>query len=71
MKLENSAKAEKGFIEKSLTIQNLDDGTYLITAKAIPTGKKKEQTLHMVFTQNGLNALVGTWLMFADKEVAE
>lgn len=71
MRLENSAKVEKGFIEKSLIIENENDGTYLITAKSIPTGKKKEQLIEMTFSQNALNALVGTWLMFADKEVAE
>lgn len=71
MRLENSAKVEKGFIEKSLIIESPKDGMYRITAKSIPTGKKKEQLIEMTFSQNAFNALVGTWLMFADKEVAE
>lgn len=66
MIMENSALVEKGFIEKTLTIKKLPNGNYKISAKSIPTGKKKEQVIEMEFTQNGLNALVGTWMIFAD-----
>lgn len=68
MKLSNAAKTEKGFIEKDITIQNLPNNEYLIEVRAVPTGKKKEDYIKMKFTQNGLNALVGTWMMFCDKE---
>lgn len=68
MKMSNVAKTEKGFIEKELTIKNLSNGEYLIEAKAIPVGKKEEETIQMTFTQNGLNALVGTWMVFCNEE---
>lgn len=68
MKLSNEAKVEKGFIEKNITIQNLPNGEYLIEAKAVPLGKKKEENIQMTFSQNGLNALVGTWMIFCEKD---
>ena len=43
MKLENVAKVEKGFIEKTISIQELPNGNVEIVAKAIHTGKKKDQ----------------------------
>lgn len=66
MNMENAALSEKGFIEKTLGIKTLKNGNYEITAKALPTGKSKEQVITMEFTQNGLNALVGTWMILAD-----
>lgn len=68
MKLENVAKVEKGFIEKSISIQPLDNGNFEIVAKAIPTGKKKDQEIRMEFTQRGYLALVGCWLALAEEE---
>lgn len=62
MKLENCAQVETGFIEKSLTIESNDNGTYKITAKEKPTGNKKERIVEMTFTANGIAALLGTWL---------
>ena len=51
MKLENVAKVEKGFIEKTISIQELPNGNVEIVAKAIHTGKKKDQEIRMEFTQ--------------------
>ena len=59
MNNEHTALDEKGFIEKSISVQNLDSGNYLVTAYELPTGKKKERVITMEFTQNGINALLG------------
>ena len=71
MKLENVAKVEKRFIEKTISIQELPNGNVEIVAKAIPTGKKKDQEIRMEFTQRGYLALIGSWMIFAENEVAE
>jgi hypothetical protein len=64
MKIENVGKVEKGFIEKTVSVEELENGEYLVTAKAIPTGKKKVEEISMTFTKNGLNALLGNlWAM--------
>lgn len=59
MNIEHTALDEKGFIEKSISVQNLDSGNYLVTAYELSTGKKKERVITMEFTQNGINALLG------------
>lgn len=59
MRLEHTAMDEKGFIEKNISVQKMDDGNYLVTAYELPTGKKEERAITMEFTQNGMNALVG------------
>lgn len=69
MKLENVAKVEKGFIEKSISIEPLPNGNFEIVAKAIHTGKKKDQEIRMEFTPRGYMALVGCWLALAENEV--
>lgn len=66
MKLEHVAMVDKGFVEKSIRVETLPNGNYQVTALAKPTGNKKEQIVSMEFTQNGLNALAGSLLMFAD-----
>lgn len=68
MKLQNAGKVEKGYIEKTISVTQIGNGEYEVEAKAIPTGKKKEEVITMRFTQNGLNALVGTWLILCDKK---
>lgn len=71
MKLENVAKVEKGFIEKTISIQELPNGNVEIVAKAIHTGEKKDQEIRMEFTQRGYLALIGSWMIFAENEVTE
>lgn len=71
MNLQNSAKVEKGYIEKVIGIRTLPDGDYEIEAKAIPTGKKKEEVITMRFTQTGLTALVGCWLFLCERGADE
>lgn len=66
MKLENCAQVETGFIEKSLTIESNDNGTYKIIAKEKTTGNKKERIVEMTFTTNGIAALLGTWIAATD-----
>lgn len=66
MNLENAALTEKGFIEKTISLRKLENGNYEIKAKGKPTGNKKEHVITMEFTQNGLNALVGTWMIMTD-----
>lgn len=68
MNFQNVAKVEKGYIEKIIGIRPLENGEYEIEAKAIPTGKKKDESIKMTFTQNGLNALVGTWMILCDRK---
>lgn len=67
MKIENTALSEKGFIDKSLSIEKLENGNYRITAYQLPVGNKKEQSIIMEYTQNGLNALLGG-MMAVSKE---
>ena len=67
MKLTNTAKIEKGYIEKNITVQNLPNEEYLVEVKAIPTGKKKEEYIKMTFSQNAFNALVGTMSVFCNE----
>lgn len=65
MKLENVAVSEKGSIEKSISIEKLVNGNYKITSTDTkPKGEK--ESISMEFTQNGLNALVGTWMVFTE-----
>lgn len=71
MRIQNAAKYEKGYIEKTIGIVELPNGEYEIEVKATPTGKKKEENIKMTFTQNGLNALVGTWLIFCERKEEE
>ena len=59
MNIEHTALDEKGFIEKTVSVEELENGEYLVTAKAIPSGKKKVEEISMTFTKNGLNALLG------------
>lgn len=60
MKIENAAKFEKGYMEKALIIEELENGEYLVKAKAVPSGKKAVEEIEMTFTQNGLNAFLGS-----------
>ena len=62
MRITNSAQVEKGFIEKELTIESNDDGTYKVIAKEQPTGNKQEIVIEMTFTANGMAALLGSWM---------
>lgn len=65
MRFENVAKPEKGSIEKSISIEQLDNGNYRVTStNTKPKGVK--ESVSMEFTQNGLNALVGTWMVFTE-----
>jgi hypothetical protein len=69
MKFENVGKVEKGYIEKTISITPLENGEYEVAAKSIPTGKiKKEEIITMRFTQNGLNALVGSWFILCERK---
>lgn len=65
MAFENVALTEKGSIEKSISLSKLPNGNYKVTAKDNKPGGKNEQ-IEMEFTQKGLNALVGTWMVHAE-----
>ncbi len=71
MKISCIANTEKGFIEKSVSLENLPDGTFELVARTIPTGGKKEQEMRMAFTKQGYQALIGSWLAFEQKGNAD
>lgn len=66
MSVEHEALCEKGFIEKSLKFKKLDNGNYLITAYEKPTKNKKERTITLEYTQNGINALLTGLMAVSD-----
>lgn len=51
MKLEHSAIDEKGFAEKSLSVEILDNGIFKVTAKEKSVGKKEEKTIGMKYAK--------------------
>ncbi|MFR6673087.1 MAG: hypothetical protein ACLUSM_11250 [Enterococcus avium] len=59
MNIEHTALDEKGFLEKSISIKKMNNGNYCVTAYELPTGKKKERSISMEYSQNGINALLG------------
>ncbi|EMF0108773.1 hypothetical protein OU491_000526 [Enterococcus hirae] len=72
MKIENVALPESGYLEKVINVEKLENGNYQVMARAFPTRKRKVQTTQMEFSQNGFNALVGSFMAMAQAgEVVE
>lgn len=67
MIIENTAIYEKGFNEKTITTELLENGNIKITAKEKPN-KKQDQSISMEFTKNGFNALLGSMMAISKME---
>ncbi|MGX7195186.1 hypothetical protein [Enterococcus olivae] len=68
MKMENVALTEVGYIEKSISVEKLDNGNFKLITKCLPTRNKKQQTMELEFTRNGFSALIGTWMAMSKEE---
>lgn len=65
MKIENTAKMQNLNSDESLSLEKLSSGEYKMTAKREFFGMdepKEPEIIEMVFTKNGMNALIGSWM---------
>ncbi|MFW3538024.1 hypothetical protein [Vagococcus fluvialis] len=65
MRIENTAKNINDFSEESLSMEKLQNGDYKIIAKSEQFEMSRPnsvRTIEMIFSQNGLNALLGSMM---------
>ncbi len=65
MRIENTAKMQSFGSDESLTIEKTEKNEYKITAKKEYFGDdegKENESIEMVYTKKGLNALLGSWM---------
>ncbi|MBO0485929.1 hypothetical protein [Vagococcus fluvialis] len=65
MRVENTAKNINNYSEETLSLEKLKDGDYRIVAKSEQFEMSRPnsvRTIEMVFSQNGLNALLGSMM---------
>jgi hypothetical protein len=65
VKVENTAKNINDYSEETLSLEKLKDGDYRIVAKSEQFEMSRPnsvRTIEMVFSQNGLNALLGSMM---------